>query len=56
MRYERGLKVYHGQADFDEYARKDDARDILPSTSIKQIKEAYKEFIDDLLMEAQEAY
>ena len=56
MRYENNLRTYHGQADFDEYSRKDDGRFYIPASSIRQIKEAYKEFMDDLLLEAQEAY
>ena len=56
MRYENNLRTYHGQADFDEFSRKDDKRFNIPASSYKQIKEAYKEFMDDLLLESQEAY
>jgi len=49
-------KVYHGQADVDVYAKKDDRRGNVPTASYKQIQEAYKEFLNDLLLEAQEAY
>ena len=48
-------KVYHGQATIDKDAKKDD-KYYIPYTSIKAIKEAYKEFMDDLLLESQEAY
>ena len=50
-------KIYHGQATTDKYAKKDDYFYTgVPTVSTKQIKEAYKEFIEDLMMEAQEAY
>lgn len=49
-------KVYHGQAEVDKYAKKNDYYDNVPVSSYKQIREAYREFMDDLMMEAQEAY
>jgi len=49
-------KVYHGQATTDKYAKQDDTYMNVPVASVKQIKEAYKEFMDDLLLESQEAY
>jgi len=56
MRNDTKLRTYHGQADFDEYAKKEDKRGCIPVSSFKQINEAYKEFMDDLLLEALEAY
>jgi hypothetical protein len=51
------LKMYHGQASKDPYAMiPDDLSERIISTTMKAIKEAYKEFMDDLLIEAQEAY
>lgn len=54
------LKIYHGQATIDKYARYSvENKDYVASvqtTSLKRIKEAYKEFMDDLIMESQEAY
>lgn len=50
-------KMYHGQADVDQYAKiPDDLEPRIISTTMKLIKEAYNEFLDDLMMEAQEAY
>jgi len=49
-------KIYHGQADVDKYAKQGDYEDRIMFTSLKQIKEAYDEFMDDLLLESQEAY
>ena len=48
--------MYHGQATIDKEAKTNDRRYEIPSASIKAIKEAYKEFLDDLLLESQEAY
>ena len=51
------LKMYHGQAAKDKYAMiPDDLGDRIITTTMKAIKEAYKEFMDDLMQEAQEAY
>ena len=49
-------KIYHGQADVDKYAKQNDYEDRITFTSLKQIKEAYDEFMNDLLLESQEAY
>ena len=54
---EQNLIMYHGQASKDPWAMvPDDLGDRIISTTMKAIKEAYKEFMDDLLLEAQEAY
>ena len=54
---ENNLKMYHGQATKDKYAAiPDDLEPRIISTTMKLIKEAYNEFLDDLMMEAQEAY
>lgn len=54
---ENNLKMYHGQATKDKYAAiPDDLGERIITTTMKAIKEAYDEFMDDLLMEAQEAY
>ena len=51
------LKMYHGQAGKDKYAAiPDDFSNRIIETTIKAIKEAYNEFMEDLLQEAQEAY
>ena len=50
------LKIYHGQADKDIFATVPDLSDRIIRTTMKEIKEAYDEFMQDLLMEAQEAY
>jgi len=50
-------KMYHGQAEVDVFAKiPDDIENRIITTTIKAIKEAYNEFLDDLLIEAQEAY
>lgn len=54
---DNNLKMYHGQATKDKYAAiPDDLGERIITTTMKAIKEAYDEFMDDLLMEAQEAY
>jgi hypothetical protein len=50
------LNIYHGQADKDIFATVPDLSDRIIRTTMKEIKEAYNEFMEDLLMEAQEAY
>lgn len=49
-------KMYHEQAKVDNFAKKEDCFDNVPMTNYKQIKEAYKEFLEDLMLESQEAY
>ena len=50
-------KIYHGQAEIDDYAKiPDDIGNRIIETTFKAIQEAYNEFMDDLLQEAQEAY
>ena len=49
--------MYHGQAEVDKFAKiPDDLEPAIIQTTLKAIKEAYQEFIDDLQLEAQEAY
>lgn len=51
------LIMYHNQASKDPYASiPDDLSERIITTTMKAIKEAYKEFLDELLIEAQEAY
>ena len=54
--YNRTLKMYHGQASKDPFAMVPDLEPAIISTTIKLIKEAYNEWLDDLMLEAQEAY
>ena len=49
-------KVYHGQADIDKWAKFGESDTGIATASMKQIKEAYHELMDDLLLESQEAY
>lgn len=49
-------KVYHGQADIDKWAKYGDSDTGIVTASLKQIKEAYNELMEDLLLESQEAY
>ena len=49
--------MYHGQAEIDDFANiPDDIEDRIITTTMKDILAAYLESIDDLLLEAQEAY
>ena len=48
--------MYHGQAEIDKYAKEPDEKPGIMTASLKAIQEAYQEFIDDLMLEAQEAY
>jgi len=48
--------MYHNQAEIDEYAKIPDDKPGIMTASIKAIREAYNEFIEDLMLEAQEAY
>lgn len=52
---ENKLRMYHNQATEDHFAKQQDTP-CIPQVSLKQIKEAYKELMQDLLLEAQEAY
>jgi len=54
--YNRNLRTYHNQAEKDLFATVPDLSDRIIRTTMKEIKEAYEEFMDDLMMEAQEAY
>lgn len=49
-------KVYHGQADIDKWAKYGESESGIVTASLKQIKEAYQELMNDLLLESQEAY
>ena len=50
-------KMYHNQADIDEYAKiPDDIENRIITTTMKDILASYLESIEDLLLEAQEAY
>lgn len=49
-------KVYHGQADIDKWAKYGEGESNIVTATMKQIQEAYKELMDDLLLESQEAY
>lgn len=52
-----GANIYHGQAEIDDYAKiPDDLGTRIIETTYKAIVEAYNEFMDDLMQEAQEAY
>lgn len=50
------LIMYHGQASKDPFAMIDDLEPAIITTTLKLIKEAYNEWLDDLMLEAQEAY
>lgn len=49
--------MYHNQAEVDDFAKvPDDLSERIITTTMKAIKEAYNEFMNDLMIEAQEAY
>ena len=49
--------MYHNQAEIDEYAKiPDDIESRIITTTMKETIASYLESLDDLLMEAQEAY
>lgn len=52
----KGLEMYHYQADKDIFAWVPDLSDRIIRTTMKEIKAAYDEFMEDLLMESMEAY
>ena len=54
--YNRRINIYHGQAEKDVFATVPDLSDRIIRTTMREIKEAYDEFMSDLLMESQEAY
>lgn len=56
MKKTKGTLIYHGQATKDVYADRKDNYDHIPSASTKDIQAAYKEFLNELMLESQEAY
>lgn len=48
--------IYHGQAEVDDFAKRPDQVPSIIETTLKAIEEAYTEFMQDLMLEAQEAY
>ncbi len=54
--YNRALNIYHGQAEKDIFASVPDLSDRIVRTTMKEIREAYDEFMQELLLESQEAY
>ena len=50
------LKMYHNQADKDIFAQVPDLTDRIIRTTMKEIKEAYDEFMQELMLESLEAY
>jgi len=57
MKNNKGLKMYHGQAEKDIFAEVPDLSDRIITTTLKEIKAAYiDELMSDLMLEAQEAY
>ena len=52
----KGIRQYHYQADVDMFAKSPDGYTGYTTAHMKDIKAAYKEFMQELLLEAQEAY
>ena len=56
MNNNKGLRQYHYQAEEDKYAKQPDNYTGYVSARMKDIKDAYNEFMQELLLESQEAY
>ena len=52
----KGLRQYHYQAEEDKFAKQPDNYTGYVTANMKDIKAAYDEFMQDLLLESQEAY
>ena len=52
----KGIRQYHYQAEVDIYAKQPDNYTGYVTANMKDIKDAYEEFMQDLLLESQEAY
>lgn len=52
----KNLKMYHNQAERDRFAEVPDLSERIIRTTMKEIKAAYEEFMEDLLLESLEAY
>ena len=52
----KGIRTYHYQATEDYYAKQPDNYTGYFTARMKDIKDAYTEFMQDLLLEGQEAY
>lgn len=52
----KSLEMYHYQATKDIFAEVPDLSDRIVRTTMKEIKAAYEEFMQDLLLESMEAY
>lgn len=52
----KGLKIYHNQAEKDIFAQVPDLSERIIRTTMKEIKAAYDEFMEDLMLESLEAY
>lgn len=56
MNNNKGIRTYHYQAEEDIFAKVPDLSDRIVRTTMKEIKAAYDEFMQELLLESQEAY
>lgn len=52
----KGIRTYHYQASEDKYAKQPDDYTGYVTANLKDIQAAYKEFMQDLILESQEAY
>lgn len=52
----KGIRTYHYQATEDRYAKQPDDYTGYITANVKDIKAAYKEFMQELMLESQEAY
>ena len=53
---EQNLIMYHNQASKDKFAEIPDMSYRIAEATIKAIGEAYREYLQELMLEAQEAY
>ena len=56
MNDNKELRVYHYQAGEDIFAKQEEPKANIVTATMKDIKAAYDEFMQDLLLESQEAY
>ena len=56
MNDNKELRVYHYQAGEDIFAKQEEPKANIVTATMKDIKAAYDDFMQDLLLESQEAY
>ena len=52
----KNANIYHQQAEVDRWAKDPDLKTKIIEATMQQIIESYNEYLDELRLEAQEAY